>query len=59
MKNLKIYIMGFMFVYLIFAFGQWDLNPERWVTETRYSCAFLLFIVGLSTFIISKLGNTK
>jgi hypothetical protein len=47
-----IVVIGFL--YGVFAFGHWDVNPNRWDSFARGAFAFLMIWAGVFTFLIVK-----
>jgi len=45
------------FIYLLFAFGNWELNPGLWLTETRSICAIVICFVVAITNIFPTINN--
>lgn len=52
MKELLGFIVGFVLIYLLFAFGQASFNIAEWADRTRQDCAFFGFLSG----VLSALG---
>jgi SNF family Na+-dependent transporter len=40
----------FTVIYLVFAFGAWDINPKYWYPEVRAFCAFFGTSFGFGAF---------
>lgn len=59
MKKIGLPILGNILVFLLFAFSQWDINPNNWGEETRVICAFIMAVVLSFSLIYAVIENNK
>lgn len=59
MKTIGLTILGNILIFLLFAFAQWDVNPNNWGEGTRILCAFIMAVVLLISFMYSIWENNK
>jgi hypothetical protein len=61
MKVVLLGLLGNLAVFLLFAFGNWNINPECWDSVSRVFCTVLMGVDTLMTFtyFIIELSNKK
>ena len=59
MNTIGLTILGNILIFLLFAFAQWDINPNNWGEGTRILCAFIMAVVLLISFMYSIWENNK
>lgn len=59
MKNIGLTILGNILIFLLFAFTQWDINPNNWGEGDRVLCAFIMAAAILLSFMSSVWKNNK
>ena len=59
MKSIGLAILGNILIFLLFAFAQWDINPNNWGEGTRVLCAFFMASVILLSFMYSVWEDNK